>query len=1145
MKKMISMLIALIMLVSVMLSVPVSAYTGTEVNAVSESTENADTEEESLIMRIIHTIFFSKLTFDSNGGSNVHYQYAFKFFGKFKTPANPVKEGYTFDGWEPAIPARVPFKNVNVKAKWKTNTYSIKWMVDGSTYSMTELPYGVGITKPSNPVKEGYTFKGWEPAVAESVPAENLTYNARFTINSYNLTLKANGGLFADGKDTLKSSVNYNSVLKCEAPSREGYVFGGWKENLPERMPAGDIVLNATWVAKEDTKYTVEIYTMSVNGQYGTPQKKVFSGRTDSEVSFTPECEAGFCVDGMSVLSGIVNGDNSTVLKVYYARYKYLIKFNPDNGEPVTQQYYYYGATVNASEPSKDGYNFAGWDPAVTVATKNVTYTAQWKRATEYTQTSTTEEFYDECADLFNESISKPEFDAEEAKNDPYYMGRIIVGCDDYSLIDFDRFEATEVIFGEDGIVILQFDNRDDAEESADILRNLPGVSFVEADAYVAVPDDVETEELSSDSGSTWGEQYINADKYAFYLKNNNMDKPITVAVIDSGVDTDHQFLQNRIADGGINTADTDNKTNVEDDNGHGTHVAGIIKACTSSLSVNILPVKTSASFEDVNGNINHGSSIICIRNGIAYAAETDSKVINISMESPYGYISHYIEKTIDNAVAKGCVVVTAAGNGIDGEPVDTEGVCPAEMDNVIVVGALDRNGNKGDFSNYGDSVDVVAPGVDVISSYKDGKYAQASGSFQAAPHIAAAAAMFKLSHNDFTPAQIEEFIKQCCVDKGPEGRDEFYGEGCPDMNNAIPECTVSFNTGGGSAVAAETIKNSSSIVLPTPTKSFKVTLNANGGTLTQSSTTVPCAFGGWFTTSDFSGIKLNGGETYMLTEDQTLYAKWTNGQMGTITKPTRTTYSFAGWWTAASGGTEYKSSSVISSNITLYAHWTQNPLSDWTVSTSVPSGTTIEQSKKQYRYRDKQYTTSSNSTMSGWTKYDTKRTSWGSTVGPVYSNPSNGSRNVWSEQYVVSSNYKTVYRYWRYCKNADGTGGGQKTYSSTYKYRKEYVFDSPLTLKYTGDNSGGYRYYYNSSNPNTASGNYYVVWLVGEEQQWVSDNYGTRWYYQEPVYTYYYWKWGSWSAWQDAAVTETDTRDVDTPRTVCRYRVNADIGNY
>ena len=214
---------------------------------------------------------------------------------------------------------------------------------------------------------------------------------------------------------------------------------------------------------------------------------------------------------------------------------------------------------------------------------------------------------------------------------------------------------------------------------------------------------------------------------------------------------------------------------------------------------------------------------------------------------------------------------------------------------------------------------------------------------------------------------------------------------------------------------------------------------------------------------------------------------------------------------------------------------------SDW--STTEPSSTPgynendfqgVEraiESKTQYSYRNKSYTSSSSSSLSGWTKYNTRRTGWSGTYGPVYSNPSNGSRNVWSESYVTSSNYKTVYRYYRYANSTCAYYGSSYP---DYKYYYEWEFDYPLELK------AGQSYSYKLWCGCGISGGYHTVYSVNWQghgdypaSKWVSYNYGTRWYYQEPIYTYDYWKWGSWSSWSDTKVSGDDNKT----RKVYRYR--------
>ena len=116
---------------------------------------------------------------------------------------------------------------------------------------------------------------------------------------------------------------------------------------------------------------------------------------------------------------------------------------------------------------------------------------------------------------------------------------------------------------------------------------------------------------------------------------------------------------------------------------------------------------------------------------------------------------------------------------------------------------------------------------------------------------------------------------------------------------------------------------------LPTPTKSFTIIYNVNASDATVSPTTksVSCTFRNWNTSSSGSGTSYNAGAIYNLSNNVTLYAQWTNPTAGTLAIPTRTGYTFDGWYTASSGGNKITSSSTISANTTLYAHWTPNPV--------------------------------------------------------------------------------------------------------------------------------------------------------------------------------------------------------------------------
>lgn len=217
----------------------------------------------------------------------------------------------------------------------------------------------------------------------------------------------------------------------------------------------------------------------------------------------------------------------------------------------------------------------------------------------------------------------------------------------------------------------------------------------------------------------------------------------------------------------------------------------------------------------------------------------------------------------------------------------------------------------------------------------------------------------------------------------------------------------------------------------------------------------------------------------------------------GSLPTPTRDYYTFDGWYTAKDGGDKITESSVFNSaeNITLYAHWTKNPTSDWVLASALPTGASVVDQKWTYDLTSK--TSSSSSSLAGWTKYDTKRTGWGGTQGPVYSDPSNGARNVWSEQYVSSYTH-----HWCYYHRHIGKGkiGTDSTAPNSYRH----VIDLTYALEqYTGYKSPTYGYPYGYVYCGDVDSDH--LWLYDREYD--SPNYSTRWYYQEPIYTYYYTK--------------------------------------
>lgn len=226
---------------------------------------------------------------------------------------------------------------------------------------------------------------------------------------------------------------------------------------------------------------------------------------------------------------------------------------------------------------------------------------------------------------------------------------------------------------------------------------------------------------------------------------------------------------------------------------------------------------------------------------------------------------------------------------------------------------------------------------------------------------------------------------------------------------------------------------------------------------------------------------------------------------LGTLPTPTRDYYTFDGWFTAAEGGEKITADTVFTSteDTTYYAHWSEKPISDWVKSSEIPADAQVVDTKYSYTLRS--YTTSGSSSMSGWTKYDTKRTSWGGTQGPVYSDPSNGSRNVWSEQYTT--NEVDHYNYWRYAANEYGgysSPAWQNSKPNAYYYTTDHELEYYGTTSHSSGNVACYKYWYSSSS-------YMIVYKCGTGDNtggtFITYKNATRWYYQEPVYTYYFYK--------------------------------------
>ena len=183
------------------------------------------------------------ITFDTAGGSTVA-SITQDYGTAITAPADPTREGYTFIGWDKAIPTTMPAENMTITAKWKVNQYTITFDSNGgSEIAPITQDYGTVIAAPANPTREGYTFIGWDKAIPSTMPAEKMIITAKWAVNQYTITFDTAGG-----SAVASITQDYGTAITAPAdPTREGYTFIGWDKAIPTTMPAENMIITAKW----------------------------------------------------------------------------------------------------------------------------------------------------------------------------------------------------------------------------------------------------------------------------------------------------------------------------------------------------------------------------------------------------------------------------------------------------------------------------------------------------------------------------------------------------------------------------------------------------------------------------------------------------------------------------------------------------------------------------------------------------------------------------------------------------------------------------------------------------------------------------------------------------------------------------------
>lgn len=338
--------------------------------------------------------------------------------------------------------------------------------------------------------------------------------------------------------------------------------------------------------------------------------------------------------------------------------------------------------------------------------------------------------------------------------------------------------------------------------KAIEALKNNPQVEVVELDYAVQALEYSAENEL----GNSWGADHINADAA---LASMYSGEGVKVAVLDSGVNFNHFDLRDNF-DLAANELGYDFVSDdffPEDVYGHGTHVAGILAAASNGFGVvGVAPNAQIVALKVLDDNGEGTASRIIealqwIQNYNAAHPDSPIRITNNSYGT--GSNSSQLEAAFDVLASSGVLHIGSAGNEGSAAGNGNNVSYPARYESVVAVAALDKNNLRASFSSTGSDVEIAAPGVAVLSTWKDstnfagpqpfsfagypGEYfIEANGTSMASPHVAGVAALLMASDANYTAEAVRKKINGTALDLGEIGKDKLYGYGLVDASSAL-----------------------------------------------------------------------------------------------------------------------------------------------------------------------------------------------------------------------------------------------------------------------------------------------------------------------------------------------------------------------
>ena len=327
-------------------------------------------------------------------GNNIQYQDSVAYGTAIRPITDPTREGYTFTGWVPELPATMPAYDVTVHAQWNINKYALTYMDGNDMLSQDSVEFGADITPVANPTKEGYTFNGWNPEVPSTMPAHDVTVTAIFTLNTYTVTATVNPA--NAGTVTGAGIYNYGSEVEMRAEAADGYLFSNWT-NAQGAVVSTDAIFD--FEITNDTAFTANFTVMGVvatptfspaEGTYYDAQNVALEcattgatihyttdGTTPTDASAIYSTPIALTLGDTTIIKAIAMMENMTNSEMSSATYILLPTYNvtisdfTEHGTVsanVTRAAA--GVTVRLTATADEGYHFGEWN--VTTGTSMV-----------------------------------------------------------------------------------------------------------------------------------------------------------------------------------------------------------------------------------------------------------------------------------------------------------------------------------------------------------------------------------------------------------------------------------------------------------------------------------------------------------------------------------------------------------------------------------------------------------------------------------------------------------------------------------------------------------------------------------------------------------------------------------------------------